>query len=273
MQFVMFTKLLQDLDTAGLADTVQGLGFDGFDLAVRPGHPVNPENVAAALPAAAREWAARGLTVGMVTTNFDFVDPTRPEVEPILAACAQIGCRRIKLGYWVYEGEQYWEGVDRIRSALAGFEKLCRKHDVCVTVHTHSGPYYGSNCAGAMHLVGDFDPRYIGVYIDPGHLAIDGEDIPMAVSMVRKHLAMVSAKSPGWFRTERDGEVNWEHRLVPIREGIVDWLEVFEALRSVSYDGPISLHSEYEDLSREDLLRVTSDDLAYLKSLLPEGRS
>jgi len=270
MQFVMFTKLLKDLDTGRLADTIQDLGFDGFDLAVRPGYPVNPENVATALPKAAKEWADRGLTIGLVTTNFDFLDPTKPEVEPLLAACAQVGCRRIKLGYWVHQGEPYWEGVDKIRTALAGFEKLCRKHDVCVAVHTHSGPYYGSNCAGAMHLVRDFDPRCIGVYIDPGHLAIDGEDLSLGISMVREHLVLVASKSPAWFRTEKDGAVKWEHHLVPLREGLVDWLEVLKLLKSVDYAGPISLHSEYEDLSREELIRVTRDDLAYLKSLLPK---
>lgn len=273
MQFVMFTKLLKDLGTEQLAETIRDLGFDGFDLAVRPGHPVNPENVATALPKAAKEWAGRGLTIGLVTTNFDFLDPRKPEVEPLLAACAEAGCRRIKLGYWVYEGEAYWEGVDRIRKALAGFEKLCRQHEVCVAVHTHSGPYYGSNCAGAMHLVRDFDPRYIGVYIDPGHLSVDGEDLRMGVSMVREHLVLVAAKSPAWFRTEKEGRVKWEHHLVPLREGLVDWPEVLELLGSEGYEGPISLHSEYEDLSRDELLRVTRDDLAYLKSLLAEASS
>jgi sugar phosphate isomerase/epimerase len=271
MRFVMFTKMLPDLDVDRVADTIQDLGFDGFDLAVRPGHPVNPDNVASALPAAAKRWEERALAIGLVTTNFDFVDPTKPEVEPLLAACAEAGCRRIKLGYWVYEGEPYWEGVDKIRKALSGFERLCRKHDVCVAVHTHSGPYYGSNCSGAMHLVRDFDPRHIGVYVDPAHLSIDGEDLPMAFNMVREHLTLVSAKSYGWFHTEKDGEKVWEHRLVPLSEGIVDWREVLEILGSLNYDGPISLHSEYEDLSREELLRVTRADLAHIRSVLPEA--
>jgi sugar phosphate isomerase/epimerase len=268
MKLVMFTKLLKGMEPSQLADTMLDLGFDGFDLCVRPGYPINPENVSTALPAAAKQWAARGLTVGLVTTNFDFTDPTKPEVEPLLAACAEIGCRRIKLGYWVWRGEPYWEGVDKVRKALEGFEKLCAKHGVCVASHTHSGPYYGSNCAGGMHLVKGFDPRYIGIYIDPGHLAIDGEDLPMGISMVRDYLCLVAVKSPGWFRTEQEGQVKWRHALVPLREGIVDWKQVLELLRSVDYDGPISLHSEYEDLSREDLLARTRDDLGYLKSLV-----
>ena len=268
MHFVMFTKLLKDLSPSQLAETMLDLGFGGFDLCVRPGYPINPENVSTALPAAARLWAARGLRVGLVTTNFDFIDPAKPGVEPLLAACAEIGCRRIKLGYWVWRGEPYWEGVDKVRRALEGFQKLCMKYNVCVASHTHSGPYYGSNCAGAMHLVKGFDPRYIGIYIDPGHLAIDGEDLPMAFSMIREYLCLVAVKSPGWFRVERKGQRRWEHRLLPLRDGIVDWKQVLELLKSANYDGPISLHSEYEALSRADLLARTRDDLAYLKSLL-----
>jgi sugar phosphate isomerase/epimerase len=267
MKFVMFSKMLKGLSVTQLADTIQDLGFEGFDLAVRPGYPVNPENVSTALPAAAKEWSARGLTIGLVTTNFDFIDPTKPEVEPLLAACGEVGCRRIKLGYWVWKGEPYWEGVDKIRKALDGFQKLCAKHNVCVASHTHSGPYYGSNCAGGMHLVKGFDPRYVGMFIDPGHLAIDGEDLPMAISMVKDHLRMVAVKSPAWFKGEKDGEVKWHHDLVPLREGIVDWKQVLGLLKSINFDGPISLHSEYENIPLEETIRLTRDDLAYMKSL------
>jgi sugar phosphate isomerase/epimerase len=270
MQFVMFSKLLKDLSVSQLADTMLALGFDGFDLCVRPEYPINPENVKTALPAAAKEWKARGLTIGLVTTNFDFVDPTKPEVEPVMAACAEVGCRRIKLGYWWWRGESYWERVDAIRTALDGFQKLCAKHDVCVTIHTHSGDHYGSNCAGAMHLVKGFDPRYIGIYLDPGHLAISGEHLPMGFSMIKGYLCLVAVKSPAWFRTEKDGAVKWGHTLVPLREGMVDWKQVMTLLKECGYDGPISLHSEYEDLSRADLLARTRDDLAYLKGVAAE---
>ena len=271
MKFVMFTKMLKDLDTGGLADTIQDMGFDGFDLAVRPGYPVNPGNVRTALPAAAKEWATRGLTVGLVTTNFDFLDPTKPEVEPLLAACAEIGCREIKLGYWVYRGEAYWEKVDEIRKALAGFEKLCAKHDVRVSVHTHSDEYYGSNCAGLMHLVKGFDPRYIGAYIDPGHLSVDGEWLPMAFSMVKEHLSLIAVKSYGWFRSEEDGDVKWTKRIVPLREGLVDWRLVLELAKAAGYGGVYTLHSEYEGMPTEEILRLTRDDLAYLKALVAKA--
>jgi sugar phosphate isomerase/epimerase len=270
MKFVMFTKLLQELDVDKLADAIQGMGFDGFDLAVRPGFPINPENVRTALPAAAEKWAARGLTVAMVTTNFDFLDPSKPEVEPTLAACGEIGCREIKLGYWVHRGEDYWTRVEEIRKALAGFEKACARHNVRVSVHTHSGPYYGSNCAGVMHLVRGLDPRYIGAYIDPGHLAIGGEDLGLAFSMVRQYLCLIAVKSPGWFRKEEGGKVKWEHHIVPLREGMVNWRQVFEQAKLVGYDGVYTLHSEYENVTTDWIINQTREDLKYLKEVAAE---
>jgi sugar phosphate isomerase/epimerase len=267
MKFVMFTKLLKELDPDRLADTMLDLGFDGFDLAVRPGFPINPDNAATALPAAAKKWERRGLTVGLITTNFDFLDPARDDVEPLLGAAAAVGCRNIKLGYWAYRGEDYWQKVEEIRRALAGFEVLCAKYDVCVSVHTHSGPYYGSNCAGAMHLVKGFDPRFVGVYMDPGHLSLDGEEPSLAFSMVKGYLSLIAVKNLAWSR--QDGK--WKREVVPLREGLVDWKQIVTLAKQHGYDGVYSLHSEYEGWPLEKLLAQTREDLAYMKELAAEA--
>ena len=54
MQFVMFTKHLTGLSLEELIATLADVGVAGADLAVRPGYPVNPDNMAAELPRAAR---------------------------------------------------------------------------------------------------------------------------------------------------------------------------------------------------------------------------
>jgi sugar phosphate isomerase/epimerase len=89
----------------------------------------------------------------------------------------------------------------------------------------------------------------------------------MAISMVKDYLSMMAVKSPAWFKGEKDGEVKWHHDLVPLREGIVDWKQVLGLLKSINFDGPISLHSEYENIPLEETIRLTRDDLAYMKSL------
>jgi len=268
MELIFFTKSLKGLDIVATGNEVKDMGFDGLDLAVRPGYCVSPENVSDLLSQARRIWADMGLSVPMVTTPGEFIDPAEPVAETMLAACAAAGIREVKLGYWHYREPGYWERVSAIRRALEGFARLAEKHAVRVAVHTHSGPVYGLNAAGAMHLVCDLDPRYVGVYLDPGHLAINGEPIRMAIDMVGDHLCLVAAKDMIYIRKEQDGQVSWKQTLVPLREGLVDWPETLSALADAGYDGPLSFHSEYHDVSLDELRALSRDDLAYLRGVL-----
>ena len=120
MKLVFFTKSLKGMDIMATATEVKNLGFEGLDLAVRPGYCINPENVATELPRAVKVWADMGLSVPMVTTPTDFTDPRDPAAERLLAACGEAGVHEIKLGYWVYRGEDYWARVEEIKRALAG---------------------------------------------------------------------------------------------------------------------------------------------------------
>ncbi len=268
MKLIFFTKSLKGMDVASTGREVLGMGLEGLDLAVRPGYCVNPDNVAAELPAALKAWADMGLCVPMVTTPGDFTDPKPPIAETMLAACGAAGIREIKLGYWTWKQPGYWAQVDAIRAALDGFARLAEKHAVRVAVHTHSGAFYGLNSSAAMHLVKGFDPRFVGVYIDPGHLAMNGEPIRMAVDIVRGYLCLVAVKAMLHVKKEKDGRTGWRHELVPLSDGLVDWAETFRALRDAAYDGPVTFHSEYENVSLDELRRLTRDDVAYLRGIL-----
>jgi hypothetical protein len=46
VKLIVFSKMLQELGIAELIDFAQELGIEGYDMAVRPGYPVNPDNVA-----------------------------------------------------------------------------------------------------------------------------------------------------------------------------------------------------------------------------------
>ena len=74
MKLILFSKMLKDRSIDELADLAAVLGIDGYDLAVRPGHPVNPDNVAEALPRAAATRRARGFDIPMITASTDLVE-------------------------------------------------------------------------------------------------------------------------------------------------------------------------------------------------------
>ena len=91
MKFIMFTKHLEGLDVVGIAAALKAAGVEGADLCVRPGYPVNPENISTALPAAARLFADEGLAIPLVTAPGDFNRPDLDYADEFYAACGAAG--------------------------------------------------------------------------------------------------------------------------------------------------------------------------------------
>ena len=244
------------------------MGFEGIDLTVRPGHPVNPENVGEALPKAQKVWNSQGIGATLITTSFDFLNPEAAGARRLYSACNEAGIRWVKLAYWRFQqGQDYWEEVDKIRKALEGFEKLSREYEVKTCCHTHSGTFYGPNCAGLMHLIKGFDPEYIGAYIDSGHLILDGEEYEMGLAMIKDYLSLVALKDAIYAKGEDDGELINKPEFVPLGKGLVPWKKFFTSLLDTGYDGPLSIHGEYE-VERRVRDKWVKEDLEFVRKTL-----
>ncbi len=254
MQIILFTKFFETLEPQALGEHVAGLGYDGLDLTVRPGHPINPDNVRTALPPAARLWESLGLSCPMITMPTDFNDPTHADAIAIYEAAAEAGVQVIKTGYFIFKpGMDYWRAVDHGRRQLEGFEALSARTGVKSLHHTHSGAVLGSNCAGLMHLLQGRDPAHVGAYIDPGHLAVDGEDIDMAFAMCDEYLAAVAAKDACHLPDSRpDAPAAYGPAFVYVGEGAAPWGRVLELLAERDFEGPLTVHTEYT--SRQDVI-------------------
>jgi sugar phosphate isomerase/epimerase len=267
----MFTKHLQGLDVPGVIEALQSVGVEGADLCVRPGHPVNPENVDRVLPAAARQFAAEGLSIPLVTAPTDLTRPDVDYAERLYAACGEAGVGHVKLGYWHWSPErEYWHEVTAIRGHLAGFQELSRTYGVQTCLHTHSGYSMGLNASAMMHLVKGFDPRHVGVYLDPGHLSIVGEPIEMAVDIVGEYLGVVSLKDLKRQRILMDGEVTWRTRVVRLGQGFADLGMLLHALSGRDFVGPVSFHSEYSGEPVESVIDLARIDVRYVRALLAQ---
>ncbi len=268
---IFFTKLFQPLSLFELATLAQGYGVAGFDLAVRAGHPVNPDNVATALPEALALWRSEGLTVPLVTLETGATNPADEATRRIFETCGEWGVPFIKLGYWTWQsGASYWEGVDAIRRDLEGFAKLAEATGVVALHHNHSDNCYGSNACGSMLLVKDFDPTLIGVYLDPGHLAVDGEWVPMALAAVKDYLRIVAVKNVRWLPEAPSYRLpgtspQWRPDWCQLEEGIVNWPEVIGFVKEAGFEGPINFHGEYSNLQEVAAVKAAlGRDLAYL---------
>ena len=150
----------------------------------------------------------------------------------------------IKLGYWNFKPGDYWKQVDSARKDIEGFARLSTRFGVKACFHTHSGKNMIVNTAALMHLIRGFPPAQVGAYLDPGHLALNGEPLDIAFSMSADYLALVAVKDSKW--VPQDGPTRRKPQFLPMGQGFVDWHEMMRILRGMSYTGPISFHSEFE---------------------------
>ena len=283
MKIVLTSKFFSSLSVGQLGEKAKELGYDGIDLFVRPGNPVDPDNAIDALPEAIKIWRAQGLVCPLVTAPVTMIDPEAPEVDRMYAACAEAGVPHLKIGFWRFdEGDDYWEVVDRARSRLEAFVKLSERYGVQTCYQSHSGPFIGSNCAGLMHLIRDFPPKYVGALPDIGHLALDGEDWAMGLGMIRDYLSIVGIKDAFYAPQPEGSSPAYIPRFTKVGQGCVDWRRCLEALRALGFDGPLSVSTEYDfdesiirqvgyaDTAPPNLEMWAKEDADYLRGLLSD---
>jgi sugar phosphate isomerase/epimerase len=263
MRYVYFTKTLQNLDLPGVIAFLKEAGLDGADLAVRPGYPVTPDNVASELPKAAKAFQDAGLTIGLVTAATNLDDPESASAKTLFEACGKAGVPAIKIGYFPYK-DKIDASIADARTRLGGFAKLAAKTGVRACYHTHSGNYLGNNCAGLRLLLQDLDPHHVGAFVDTGHTAINGGPFRMEIDLVRPWLSLIAIKDMLW---QKQKDV-WQTHVLPVGDGIVRWNEVAQAIKDAKFNGTISLHGEYEAKDLAERKRLAKQELEALKKRL-----
>jgi sugar phosphate isomerase/epimerase len=260
MTYVYFTKLLKDLDVKGLITFAKETGLDGFDLTVRPGYPVTPDNAMTALPEAAKTFRDAGLTIGLATAPTNLIDAQSKQAQVIFDACAKAGVPAVKIGYFTYRSP-YNECLKEARERIFGFAKLAERTKVKACYHTHSGNMLGNNAASLRMLLADVDPHHVGAFFDTGHTAVNGGPVRMELDLIRSWLSLVAIKDMLWTK----GRGGWNYEVVPAGTGIVRWADVGKGLKECKFTGTISLHGEYEAKDMEERKRMAKEELAVLK--------
>jgi sugar phosphate isomerase/epimerase len=263
MRYVYFTKMLQKLDLKGLIAFAKETGLDGFDLAVRPGFPVTPDNALKALPEADRAFRDAGLTIGLVTAPTTLTDAESKHAKTIFDACGKVGVAAVKIGYFAYR-PPYEDCLKEARKRLAGFAKLAERTKVKACYHTHSGNNLGNNAASLRMLLADMDPHHVGAFFDTGHTAVNGGPVRMELDLIRPWLSLVAIKDMEWTK----GRSGWSVRVAPVGAGIVRWADVGRGLEECKFAGTISLHGEYEAKDLDERRRLAKEELAALKKWL-----
>jgi sugar phosphate isomerase/epimerase len=269
----LFTDHLDDFgySYADVARMLKQLQIAGPDLTVRPGGLVAPERVADELPKAAAAMRDAGMSVPMISTGLTSAnDRTAADT---LQAAGKLGIRYYKLGYYHYEDVTRWRAqLDSTRKELGALVELGRKSGMVAGFHNHSGPFVGGALWDSWELLDGLDPRAVGFYFDPAQGTIEGGNHAWKLGLARlaPRLLMVAIKDFVW---EKSGG-EWRTRWVPLGEGMVRWSDFFALLKKLSFDGPISLHIEYDpggatpSARFDNSLAAAERDLKFLREQL-----
>ena len=254
----LFSKHLPKLNYSELAHTVKQIGFDGVDLTVRPEGHVLPGRVAEDLPRAVETLHGAGLAVPMITT--DLTSPNDPAARTTIETAARLGVPRFKLGYWRYlDKESIDARLAQVRGDVTGLVALAKEHGVTAGFHNHSGSNVGAPVWDIRSIIGDMDAKSIGYYFDPCHATAEGGEGGWRIDlrMALPRIQMTAIKDFFW---EKSGG-KWKMQMCPLGEGMVRWSEFFGMLAASRFQGPISMHAEYEPVDEAALAR----DFAFLK--------
>jgi len=279
MKFAVFTVMMAEYEPEEAVSLLQEIGYGGIEWRVTrqvldsgspPGYWQNNRctidigviDVQAA--ALARLTQAAGLEVAALGTYMASGD--HDDVDRAMRAARDMGCPRIRVSPPRYDRSR---GYPRLfAEALATYvdvERLARRNGVQACLEIHPGNI-ASSPSLAHRLVSHFDPRYIGVIMDPGNMVHEGyEDWRLGMELLGPYLAHVHLKNSQWTRvgTRPTGEAEWRPSAAAIDQGMGDLRRFMDDLRAVGYDGWCSFEDFGPGTTREKLER----DLAYVRAL------
>jgi L-ribulose-5-phosphate 3-epimerase len=265
----LFSKHLPAMDWTRLAQAVKKLGFGGIDLTVRPGGHVQPERATEDLPKAVAAIRSEGLSAPMITTALTSArDPTS---KPILSTAGKLSIPFFKPGYYKYSFADVRGELQKAMDDFRSLAELSKQSGVQCGFHNHEG-YVGAQLWDVAQTIDQLDPKWVGYYFDIRHAVAEGGGAgwKIALNLIAPRIKMIAVKDSYWEKSSK----GWRQVNCPLGQGMVDWKAYFKALRQANFQGPISLHLEYEipgattAAQEENTLAAAQRDLEFLKATI-----
>ncbi len=260
----VFTKPFNSLSFDQLAEGVAELGFDGIEAPIRKGGHIEPAEAQDKLPRLALALKKRGLEITVMTSDIN--DPRDPLTAKVLRTAAGLGIRRYRMKYLTYDLKRpVDQQLHEWQAQLKDLAAMNREIGIRAVYQNHaSGKLLGAAIWDLAVVLEGIPVEQIGVAYDIRHAAVEGGmSWPITFQKIRPHIDTVYAKDFRW--------VNGKPENVPLGEGQVS-PQVFQMLAQSNFDGPVSLHEEYLDHRKPELVpehfAAMKRDLATLKRWL-----
>jgi L-ribulose-5-phosphate 3-epimerase len=225
------SHMLPEVDYSQYGTILNGLGFDGCDLAVEPGGEVAPEHSPVDMVRSVEVLTGDGLEVPLISTLF--LSVADPWARNVLALSGRSGVVYFRTGY-----SKYPDRLPLRRNEIAGLASYGRAAGIGLTL-----PY-----PAAETIVSGLDPDWVGFDFDPSQGSVEAVLARVRTILLRD--------------VRKDGD-----RVVPcpLGEGTVDWAGFFSALAHARFSGPLTIAVSYPATDRLEAIRR---DLAFARKQL-----
>lgn len=202
-----------------------------------------------------------------------------------LQACQPCGIKQFMFGPFPYEpGQAFAEQRARYRAQLAALAKKTAPHDVRALYRNRAGRYLGADLFDVVDMLGDLDPKGIGLFYDTGQGALAGGSGSWAVALeaargqiggvlctdATLHFQLDTDEGGAFVGTPKDLEITrgarnatppsggggrtnpWIAPSVPLGTGLVDLPGLAAALKGLDFHGPFVIQSDYANGGAEN---------------------
>jgi sugar phosphate isomerase/epimerase len=164
-----------------------------------PGH-IDPTKVGTELPAFVKAMQKHGLRVKQVRGG-NQTTADAPNLEAMVAAMGQSGVTHYWCGNDNYDfTKPIVPQLDAIKKKVEGFVRLNQKHGTTLMYHTRAGATsVGSVVWDLLYVLKDFDPKYVGLHWDTGHMSHHGSNMwELLMRTAGPYVSAVSWKDRAW---------------------------------------------------------------------------
>ena len=271
----VFSKHLQWLNYAEMAQVAAQIGFDGVDITVRPDGHVLPERVTEDLPKAVDAVRKAGMNVFMITTSI--TDADNPFTENILKTASSLGIQHYRTGWLHYNSQKNIEdNLKDIELQLAKLAAINKKYSIYGEYQNHSGDYFGAPIWDLYTVLKRINSPWLGSQYDIFHATVEGANAwPIGLKLLKPYIKSIDIKDFQW--AKKDGK--WVTEVVRLGEGFVDFKSYLTTLKTLGINVPVSMHFEYPlggaehgastlTIERDEVIKAMQTDLNAFKALL-----
>lgn len=140
--------------------------------------------------------------------------------------------------------------MSSFREQLKKLEEKNANYRIWGGYQNHAGTRFGASLWDLAAALQGLDPVHIGCQFDIRHAVYEGaRSWENDLRQIKEYVKTTVVKDFYW---EKDLNGKWTHHNCQMGEGMVDFDRYFELFKALEIPGPVSNHSEYELIKKEE---------------------